>query len=182
MRLRESVNGMRHGAIMGGEGDYLCGLIYIAIEGELAALPAEAEASEACRECDGTGAVTCTGPTGEFADQWQEPCPECSVDEKDELQLERKRHAEVIDDLQRKIRVMAKERERAEQAEKERDAARKALRGLVEATCDMRAKALRTFQPAPDMSGGEHWPLSWRHKVYAIDFALLAAKEVLQCP
>lgn len=95
MRLRESVNGMRHGAIMGGERDYLCGLIYSAIEGELAALPAEAEASEACRECDGAGAVTCTGPTGEFADQWQEPCPECSVDEKDELQLERKRHAEV---------------------------------------------------------------------------------------
>lgn len=62
------------------------------------------------------------------------------------------------------------------------DRAVEALRGLVEATCDMRAKALRTFQPAPDMSGGEHWPPSWRHEVYAIDFALLAAKEVLQCP
>lgn len=92
-----------------------------------------ASAVHACRECDGTGAVTCTGPTGEFSDQWQEPCPECSVDEKDELQIERERHAEVIDDLQRKIRVVAKERERAEQAETERDAARKALRGLVEA-------------------------------------------------
>ena len=106
---------------------------------EAATQPAEAEVPsnaeiEACRECDGTGAVTCTGPTGEFADQWQEPCPECSVDEKDELRIERERHAEVIDDLQRKIRVVAKERERAEQAERGRDAARKALRGLVEAT------------------------------------------------